>query len=154
VSDNPYGGPQARVEDSEQSDPGARSSIARFWRGQARLWQAFWLLLVLGYVAMVTLFLVAVALFSSANPTILIIVLVAASTVNIAFFVFALVSVWRCAPNTNTPALTSVARILVLALVALLALQFIQGVRKGSRMIEERLDTNSRALPSISRAFC
>ena len=76
------------------------SFLARCWRGQARLWQAFWLVSMLGGVALVALF-VLIAKLVAGDGVLEDVLWTCVRVFGVALLVFSLVSVWRCAFNTN-----------------------------------------------------
>jgi hypothetical protein len=102
---------------------GKRSFFARVWLGGARLWQAFWLV---GYVG----FLIAVALSAAVRAFLHHfslsgwIVLGIPGAFFSACFIYSLIGIWRCAPNTDQPYLSVAARVWVF----LWPLLFIAGV--------------------------
>jgi len=62
---------------------------------------------------------------------------------NVAFLIFALISVWRCAPNTDYAPMNAAARIVVVLILAIIAVQFINGLLKGKKMIDQRRQQQS-----------
>jgi len=101
--------------------------LTRCWNGEARLWQAFWLVGVLGKV----LFLVAVAFvgfwFQSASGSVLVAVSFMVPAI-IIFVVFASVSVWRCAPNVKIEPLGALAKVGVIFYVMFMIFLFLRVV--------------------------
>jgi hypothetical protein len=79
--------------------------IFRLWRGDDRLWRAFWLIWILGgfLVGLATMVLIKAGLFS----------LFAAFLTRAAFLLYAGVTVWRNAFNCGAPIWGWIARILV-----------------------------------------
>lgn len=139
-----------------------KAFFARCWRGKASCSEAFWLLLVSGHVALyitnvlfVLLLTMVNAILKSTSPG-------AAETGAVVFFAwilvfgiahmvyvaFALISVWRCAPNTERRAHTVLARVVVLAIVAVMLLMFLDGIRRGTELIEQRRGGVGAALDS------
>ncbi len=95
--------------------------IFRLWRGEVRLWQAFWLLWVAGGFAVgaVTVFLMLAGLFS-----IFMILLT-----RMAFMVYAGVAVWRSAFNCQYLIWGWLARICLVVSLIVLILSFFDMVR-------------------------
>ena len=143
MSINPYDTPETEVEDAPSSHPRSAYFLVRCWRGEARLWQAFWLTLVLGYVLLNVLSIAAIATMASLMNTAGLIVFGATILLNVAFLVFALISVWRCAPNTDYAPMNAAARVVVVLILAIIAVQFVNGLLKGKRMIEQRRQQQS-----------
>jgi len=93
-----------------------RNFFLRCWSGSARLWQAYWLVGVVGQLFVMLLLALAGVLFWHSphdnlwfNP--------AATSIVIAWLVFSGVSIWRCAPNASMPAWGALARtVLVLSI--------------------------------------
>lgn len=100
-----------------------RGFIARCWTGEARLWQAFWIVGFVGkFLVLGAIFLVAAWFYSASKSS-----LVSDSFAIPAFIgyvIFVAVSVWRCAPNAKHQALSALAKVwvifYVLAMTALL----------------------------------
>ena len=84
-----------------QSSDKRPNFFARCWNGQARLWQAFWLCGVFGKVLVVSLLFVLVTTlhYSGLGNDALAYVLVGGLFPG--WFIFASVSVWRCAGNVS-----------------------------------------------------
>jgi hypothetical protein len=89
----------------------------RCWSGTARLWQAYWLVGVLGQLlVMLLLMLVGVLFWHSPrdniwfNSVCVVVVLV--------WSVFSGVSIWRCAPNASQPAWGALARAILILSIA------------------------------------
>ena len=128
---DPYNAPTARVEDVPALE--SKFFLWRCWGGEARLWQAFWLVLALGYVAMAVLrfplltLALEEGLFWAGMASVV--------ALNALFAVFALVSVWRCAPNTNHRIFEASARGLVILLAAIVLWQFVQGAQTAFAML-------------------
>jgi len=148
MSINPYDAPGAELADVPSAEPRSAYFLVRCWRGEARLWQAFWLTLVLGYLLLnVATAIVMVALTALMNTTGLIVFAIAV-VFNVSFLVFALVSVWRCAPNTDSPPMNAAARVVVVLVLAIIAVQLVGGIVKGMKMIEQRRQQQSQHLES------
>jgi len=128
---DPYIAPTARVEDVSEGD--SKFFLWRCWGGGARLWQAFWLVLSLGYAAMSFLRFPLLAL--ALEEGLLWAGMVMLVSLNLLFAVFALVSVWRCAPNTNYRICEAGARGLVILLAAIVLWQFVQGAQVTFEML-------------------
>jgi hypothetical protein len=143
MSINPYDTPAAEVDDAPSSHPRSAFFLVRCWRGEARLWQAFWLTLVLGYVLLNVLSIAALATMASLMNTSGLIVFATTLLLNVSFLVFALISVWRCAPNTDYAPMNAAARVVVMLILAVIAVQFVNGLLKGKRMIEQRRQQQS-----------
>lgn len=82
------------------------------WNGRARLWQAFWLVAVLGYWLCVFVMLALLRAAESLGLNV-VVVTVAASLWFLAIIVFSCVCVWRCAGNTSHEAMTALAKVWV-----------------------------------------
>lgn len=143
MSINPYDTPEAQVDDAPSSRAASALFLVRCWRGEARLWQAFWLTFVLGYVLLNVLSVAAIAMMASFMNTFGLIVFGTTVLLNVAFLIFALISVWRCAPNTDYAPMNAAARIVVVLILAIIAVQFINGVLKGKKMIDQRRQQQS-----------
>jgi ABC-type transport system involved in cytochrome c biogenesis permease component len=94
----------------------SKNFFKRCWQGSARLWQAFWLVGVLGMLLVVTVgflgsFMLMGAFQSDALVGVLLLPLL------LGYLVFASVSVWRCSHNTNHSTWGVVARIIVVIVV-------------------------------------
>jgi len=122
---DPYVAPTARVEDVSEGE--SKFFLWRCWGGGARLWQAFWLVLVLGHAA--TNFLRFPLLTLAGEEGAFWAGMATVVALNLLFAVFALVSVWRCAPNTDYRVCEAGARGLVILLTAILLWQFVQGAQ-------------------------
>jgi hypothetical protein len=84
----------------------------RCWSGSARLWQAYWLVGVLGqFVVLFLAFAITYPFWRGPQDnlwsTVVFLVLM------LVYVVFASVSVWRCAPNANNQVWGALARTLV-----------------------------------------
>jgi hypothetical protein len=101
------------------------SFARRCWAGQARLWQAFWLVLMLGCVVFMTL-LVLIAGLAPRDGALGNMLWGSVRIVGIAFLTYALVSVWRCARNTNYAFLGIAARLYVALVVGYLLLEAVR----------------------------
>ena len=94
----------------------SQNFFKRCWQGSARLWQAFWLVGVLGKLLVVTIgflgsFMITGAFQNDALVGVLLVPLL------LGYLVFASVSVWRCAHNTSHIIWGVVARIIVVIVV-------------------------------------
>jgi hypothetical protein len=91
---------------SIQSD----NSLRRIWEGHARLWQAFWLVGCIGFVLWTLVLYGGLRLLfgNALNP---LAVLPLFLVPYVCAIIYVCVSVWRCAPNTDYPALTTLARV-------------------------------------------
>ncbi len=137
-----------------------KSFFARCWRGKASCSEAFWLLLVSGHVALyilnvlfMLLLTVVNAILKSISPgavemgkVVLFTWFLVFAFAHMFYIVFALISVWRCAPNTERRAHTVLARVVVLAIVVVMLLIFLGGVRRGTELIEQRRGGGGAAL--------
>jgi hypothetical protein len=95
---------------SEPGDSGAPVSFFHsIWVGRAKLWRAFWLIGVVGFVLSLVLSAVAVMALYTVTHNEWIVSGIPAALVA-AYLVYALVGVWRCAPNTSFPAWTALAK--------------------------------------------
>src|SRR5262245_32027777 len=101
------------------------SFVARCWRGQARLWQAFWLVLMLGCVVVMTL-MVLIAGLTPKDGALGDVLWGSVRIVGIVFLTYALVGVWRCAHNTNYAFLGIAARLYVAFVVGYLLLEAVR----------------------------
>jgi len=75
----------------------------RCWNGSARLWQAYWLVGVIGQLFVILLLQLSDTLFWH-GPQDNFWVKPAAAAVFIVWPIFSGVSIWRCAPNASMPA--------------------------------------------------
>lgn len=98
-------------------------SVASYWRGHGRLWKVYWLYGVLGSVILVAGLLLLIRQGALGTPWFQIVLLLLA-----AYTVWAVVSVWRCAFNTENPLYGHMARALTVAwaINALLVLGFLE----------------------------
>lgn len=83
-----------------------RSSVfARCWSGHARLWEAFWLIGVVGQCVLsglLGLFGFVVFVYAKyIQPSILLPLLYASSATGIAYTIYSSICIWRCANNTG-----------------------------------------------------
>ena len=159
MNGNPYDTPKANVANQASSPSASSSFFGRCWRGEARLWQAFWILLVLGYPALH--FLIAFVItrlipLGGPSRTVFSLVVLALGAAQLGFFVFACVSVWRCAPNTAFPRLRAVARLVLAIIIAVLVLAFIHNLLEDvPRLMEEpRSQQSSQPLTIIAADPC
>ena len=91
--------------------------LSRCWAGSARLWQAYWLVGVLGQIIVLAL-LTVIGMFlwnwpehtSWFDPF--------SAVVLLAWMAFASVSIWRCAANCSNPAWGALAKTVVVLSVA------------------------------------
>jgi len=95
----------------------SQSFLARCWGGSARLWQAYWLVGVAGYLfIMLLLELAGVLLWRGPQDNLWF--NSAAFVVVVAYLVFSGVSIWRCSPNSSSAAWGALARtVLILSIV-------------------------------------
>jgi len=139
MSVDPYTAPSTRVADPTSAAEGARPFLVRCWSGEARLWEAFWLVLVLGNVATNLIAYIFLLVASQIGFSLTVAIGFGITVLlNLTVLVFALVSVWRCALKTRFVALKLLSRALVIAVIAVFAMQLVQGIQKGRRLIEER----------------
>lgn len=118
-SSDPYTAPAAPLADPHDNKPSAYF-LLRCWRGEARLWQAFWLILIGGYVLVNAL---GIGLSWGVHwitpqwsP-----IALGAMMVSISIqMLFGAICVWRCAPNKSLPGVGIAARIFVFLTVAAL----------------------------------
>lgn len=129
-----------------------RTFLHRCWRGKVRCSEAFWLLLVTGTVGFYIANILAVLLLAmltaglkSMSPDAegagLIAVLVWTFASGIAqgvFYVFALVGVWRCAPNTEHRAIMVLVRTVVVIVAVLLVVGLLDRFFRGQDLAEQR----------------
>ena len=89
----------------------------RCWGGSARLWQAYWLVGVLGQFV-VLLLLLAIGMLFWQSPQDTLWYDSVCAVVVIVWSVFSGVSIWRCAPNASQPAWGAIARTILILSVA------------------------------------
>jgi len=99
----------------------SQNFFKRCWQGSAHLWQAFWLIGVLGKLLVVTIgflgsFMIMGAFQNDALVGVLLVPLL------LGYLVFASVSVWRCANNTKHLLWRVLARIVVAIVIVVWAL--------------------------------
>jgi len=105
-----------------------RNFLSRCWGGEARLWQAFWLLNVLGkIVVFVVVGAVGATLWRFTRSPWLIDLPLGA--VLAGYIGLVAVSVWRCAPNTDTPAFSALAKLWVPIYVLSMALLVVEAIK-------------------------
>jgi len=91
--------------------------IKRCWTGTARLWQAYWLVGVLGQFVVMLLW-TAVTYPFWRGPQDNWWTYIVGAVLFLAYLIFASVSIWRCAPNASNPAWGALAKtVLVLSWV-------------------------------------
>ena len=89
-----------------------RNFFVRCWLGSARLWQAFWLVGVLGkFLVLSVVGFGGYLIWRGPQDTTLVNAL--GIPLLVGYVVYASVSIWRCAPNTNNQVLGGIARVLV-----------------------------------------
>ncbi|MET3106467.1 hypothetical protein AAKU67_004028 [Oxalobacteraceae bacterium GrIS 2.11] len=95
------------------------------WSGNAKLWQAFWIGAIAGKILTILLCaLIGFLIWKGPQDNILVdLVLI---PFLLSYLVFASVSVWRCASNTDTGALGGLARVWVVFSIAIWALMVIR----------------------------
>jgi len=99
----------------------------RCWHGKARLWQAFWLVGMLGKLLVVTIVTpAAYMLMGVPEEDVLAYVLFAPLFGG--YLLFASVSIWRCAPNANHAIWGLGARGMVILVVSIWALALWQTI--------------------------
>lgn len=94
-----------------------KKTIFEFWNGQKPLWQAFWLLFVLGQILFIPLSLFTVWIFFegpfqgifSTEISVL-----PSGIVWLSFILYASISVWRCAKTTRLSAWAWLSRIVII----------------------------------------
>ena len=91
--------------------------FGQFWRGERRLWQAFWLLWVAGSLLLAALagllaLLAGMPAALAAEQRILLVMLKVVSFNP--WYLYCWVAVWRCAVNCSSRGWTFIARLLVL----------------------------------------
>jgi hypothetical protein len=94
-----------------------QSFFVRCWGGSARLWQAYWLVGVVGYLfIMLLLALAGVVLWRGPQDNLWF--NSGAFVVVVGYLVFSGVSIWRCSPNSSNAAWGALARtVLILSIV-------------------------------------
>jgi fatty-acid desaturase len=80
------------------------------WGGHARLWQAFWLVGVIGFILW-TLLLYVLLRALTGDPPNRWVALVFFVVPYVAAIIYVSVGVWRCAPNTAYAPMTALARV-------------------------------------------
>ncbi len=70
--------------------------VSHYWRGEGRLWVVFWI-----YGVLASALLTAIVLAATLNNWITAVWVLVALLLGVAYTVWVLVSVWRCAPNIN-----------------------------------------------------
>ena len=86
--------------------------LIRFWRGEARLWQAFWLCAFIGkFLVFAVIGFIGFLIWHSPQDNNLTNVVLGIPL--LAYVVFALVSVWRCSKNVDLAPLGALAKVLV-----------------------------------------
>ena len=94
----------------------SQNFFKRCWRGSARLWQAFWLVGVLGMLLVVTIgFLGSFMIMGAFQNDALVIFLLL--PLLLGYIVFASASIWRCAHNASHLIWGIIARIIVVIVV-------------------------------------
>jgi hypothetical protein len=83
-----------------------RNLFVSLWAGEEKLWKAYWLFFVAGNYAFSDL---AELLLGVGNKSILIAYLISA----IAYFIWSVVVVWKCAPNSSSKIWTYLARLIL-----------------------------------------
>ncbi len=90
--------------------------MKEYWKGNKPLWKAFWLIWVLGAIAIPTVITIPIYIFAPFYQ-------VSAIQLSIAtyiflfifnpYFIFSWVAVWRCSKNTNAITANYIAKVLV-----------------------------------------
>lgn len=128
-----------------------RTFLHRCWRGKTLCSEAFWLLLVAGTVAFYIANILAVLLLAmltaglksmspgaeDAGLTAVFVWTIASGIANGAFYVFTLVSVWRCAPNTEHRVIKVLVRTVVVIVAVLLVVGLVDGYFRGQELAEQ-----------------
>jgi hypothetical protein len=89
----------------------------RHWRGHARLWSAYWIIGILGRIAVLAVWFlcdwitIKGTLLTPIGDAALILGL---DLLTVSWFVFAMVCIWRCAPNVRWQTWGVLARLLVI----------------------------------------
>jgi hypothetical protein len=86
--------------------PDKRNLFISLWAGEEKLWKAYWLFFVVGNYAFSAL---AELLLRVESKFILIAYLITL----IAYFIWSVIAVWKCAPNTSSKLWTYLARLIV-----------------------------------------
>ena len=97
-----------------------RNALVRLWKGDLRLWQAFWLFGVLGHVVALVV-LATAAYLTKGSPVAELPTLIVTIALYYVYAAYTLVGLWRCAPNVHTQAFGALARTYVLAMLAIAA---------------------------------
>lgn len=102
-------------------NPGPGNVLSRYWHGFGPLWRIYWLYGVLGSAVLAAVLAAALLTDAAVVQQIMLAVLVA-------YTVWIVVAVWRCAPNTRTELYTHLARGLTIAwaINALMVIGFLQ----------------------------
>jgi len=96
--------------------------MKEYWNGNKPLWKAFWLIWLLGTIAIPTVIsgaIFIVAPFYSVSAVQLSIATYLFLFIFNPYFIYCWVSVWRCSKNTNYGALTYLAKAIVLMHITL-----------------------------------
>lgn len=97
-----------------------QSFFRRCWSGTARLWQAYWLVGVLGQFIVLFVTVAITYPFRSGiqenlwTAIVNLILILINLVLILIYFVYASVSIWRCAPNANNQVWGALARVTVL----------------------------------------
>ena len=120
-SSDPYAAPAAPLADVGPSGP-SRHFLLRCWRGEARLWQAFWLLLVGAYL-LINLLALGLVWGAWILGEVRVVAAAFFMVLNAMQLLFGVISVWRCARNTRYFAAFVIARAFVILLLGIMLLQ-------------------------------
>jgi hypothetical protein len=119
-----------------------RGFLADCWRGRARAWQAFWIVLVAGSFMIsllnVPMGIAASLMYRSGQTVPALAVFFLPSIVGLCWLVFALVGVWRCAPNADLAVSRIASRVAVVVVVAAAIVQLMPGIEAGQQSIAEQ----------------
>ena len=89
--------------------------IKSFWKGERQLWQAFWLLFILGYLALLVITAsIYIALKDILSYRILDVINL---VLNVPFLIYASIATWRCSKNTKWTIWTWLARCIIILII-------------------------------------
>jgi hypothetical protein len=149
MSNNPYLSPSASVEDPLEVIDQKQPFLLRCWKGTARLWQAFWIVFVGGYVSLgVLTFTVVSSVPASESRGAIAATILVAALFALALLIFSTVSIWRCAKNTDLQIAKFGAKAVVILVFVLLVFPVVfGGVRKGNEIIEKAKQKQAMSSP-------
>lgn len=98
----------------------------KHWRGEGKLWSAFWIIggLTKGLVWTLVAFLIFFLASNMQNPLIVKAILLWGYAILILYFGFALICIWRCSKNTKNEVFTAIAKLYVILMPILVIYAF------------------------------